>query len=406
MAAVTTGGPPAAQQGRSLPADASADATATTTSSMAAGPHISPPGMPYSSHELQMKFVDLTPRDVYALLCKRSGCKPVSTVSTMLPDKASVWDIQELNLSKTYVGHRGVVPIAELCKLLDSLKVLILSDNYLTNKSVWHVCKMAAFHPTLHTLDVSANDVTWTAGMSLLELAAINPRITVISVAGTALKPKVMDTIAAQLRKNAMSGSRPARRGHVPTNHPLSVRQRSLKRFFREAAAKEAGGHQHVGAGREGRAARAVLAEGYRELLRLSGRETDIAKKPPAFFDAFVRRASGDTVDWEEFMLLVMLEDVTFDARQVEHLRTVFAHFDSDQGGYVLVADLPEAMSLAYGGVVPRPEEVAAMRDFYQADDTMTLSWDEMLLMFYDHGPSIGRLSSFHTHTPLKRLKR
>lgn len=398
---------------------ASAGADKSEAAVVAATPAgISAPGVPYTPQELQAKFVGMTARDVYALLCKRAGCKVVSGVSALLPDKPGVWDVQELDLSRSYVGHRGAAALIEVCKLFEGLRSIRLRDNYLTNRTVWQLCKMAAFHPSLQAIDISCNDITWTAGMCLLELATVNKRIVAINAEDTQLKPKVLEIIAAQLRINAGSNNAAGDSGtptanasaaassrvgglsgHVPTNHPTSVRQRALKRHYRDQAALLVGGHANVT--RETRVPRAALIEGHKELQRLSGKDTE--PKSAAFYDNLSRRARGETVDWEEYCLLLMLDDIVLDAKSVESLRAVFAKFDPHHAGHVAVSDLAAIMQSAYGSA-PTPTEVAAMKAFYSADDTMTLTWDEFLLLMYDHGPTVGRLSTFHTSTPLRKV--
>lgn len=359
-------------------------------------PYLTPPGQAFNCAELQQQFFGMSARDVYALLCKRSGCEPITAVSKLLPEKSAVWDTEELDLSRTYVGHRGVVPLTELCKLLHRLTTINLSNNYLTNKSVWHVCKMATFHPSLRTVDLSKNDVSWTAGMCVLELAVRNPAISTVNLDDTLIKPKVVDSITQQIRRNAFSGNKHHRRGPSATNHPTTVRMRALRRLFRDACQREGS--------KDGRLPRQCLVEGYLELLRLSGREHEKNQRSPAFFEAFAKRAKTDTVDWEQFMLLVMLEDATFEPSLVEQLRGVFNQYDPDGAGYVELCDL-EGILQAVTGSTPTAAEVQSKLAFYAADATMTVTWEEFLLLMYDRGPVVGESASFASQTPMKRAK-
>ena len=105
-------------------------------------------------------------------------------------------------------------------------------------------------------------------------------------------------------------------------------------------------------------------------------------------------------------MVLVMLEDVSYDNKQVEQLKSIFTKFDTDGGGYVTFSELPDMMAQFHHNVFPTPEEIQAKMLYYAADETMTMTWDEFLLLMYDHGPVVGELSSFHTHTPLKKNRR
>ena len=174
------------------------------------------------------------------------------------------------------------------------------------------------------------------------------------------------------------------------------MRLRALKRHYRDLCAKDGS--------KDGRLPSRYLADGYKELLRLAGRETELANKSPAFFEAFVARAPSDTVDWEAFMLLVMLDEQVYHEELVETLRAVFRAFDSDGAGYVELSDLGSMMASAYHAI-PTDAEVQAKLAFFAADPTMTATWDEFLLMMHDHGPLVGELGSFHTATPLTRVR-
>jgi hypothetical protein len=375
---------------------ATAAAEAPSEPSPVPAGHLTAPGQSYNSAKLQLQFQG--PRDAYTTLCKRGGLHVITAVEKMLPAGSGAWEVTDLDLSRTYVGHRGVVPIMELCKLLHKLTTLNLSNNYLNNKSVYWICKAAAFHPSLQSIDLSHNEVTWTAGMCALELVVRNPTIQRIDLANTLVKPKVIQTIAAQIKRNMYTGARQHRHGPNATNHPVTIRQRALKRFFRSALAKE-------GSPRNSRVSKMYLVEGCKESMRLAGRDAEIPHKSPAFFDSYVQRAgAADTVDWEMFSVLVMLDEATYDAAVVEHLRGVFAQFDPDGSGYVELSDMEELMAQAYH-ITPSAVEVAAKMAFFAADGTMTVTWDEFLLLMYDHGPVIGELSTFTTHTPLKRSK-
>jgi Ca2+-binding EF-hand superfamily protein len=361
-----------------------------------ASPYLTQPGQAFNCTELQQQFFGLSARDVYALLCKRSGCDPVSAVTSLLPDKSGVWDTTELDLSRSYVGHRGVVPLTELCKLLHKLQTLNLSNNFLTNKSVWHVCKMATFHPTLSKINLSRNDISWTAGMCVLELVSRNPVVQFVDISQTLIKPAVAEGITSQIRRNSLAGSRHHRRGAKSTNHPLVIRQRALKRFFRESVARDGSA--------DGRLPRSFLAEGYKEVLRLSGREKEVDQRSPSFFTAFVNRCPSETVDWELFMLLVMIEEPTVDFQLIERLRHVFDTFDPDTSGYVELADLKSIVQ-AVNESEPSDSEIESKLAFYAADTSMTVTWDEFLLLMYDRGPVVGEKTATLSATPMTRPK-
>jgi len=273
-----------------------------------------------------------------------------------------------------------------------SLASINLSDNYLNNESVWHLCKMALYHPTLSSIDISCNPISWTGAMCMVELVNKNVHISRVSLMHTSMPPELVDAIGAQVLRNASIGSRKSRRGVNPCNHPTTIRQRALKRYFYDIA------------GKRDTVNRSRLADGLKEMWKISGREREITQRTPLFYENFNKRATSDDVTWEEFLILIMLEDVLFNANYTERIRTVFNQFDVDGGGYVEVRELSNMMTyLSSTMVPPKPEEVRAKMSFYDLDETMTLTWDEFLLLLYDHGPVVDTKAEL-TATPLTQL--
>ena len=360
---------------------------------------LSPPGQPYDPTELQRAFAGMSARDVYTLLCKRCGCKAISSIIAVLPEKPGDWtSVTELDLSRTYIGPRGVIPLLELCKLFAGLTSINLSSNYLNNQSVWHVTKALIYHPAVQRIDLSGNEISWTAAMCVLELVTRNSNIIRVGLNDTLVLPKVVATINQQLRRNLIIGSRSNRRGPNPSNHPITIRLRSLKRFFREALAKEDNPA-------DGRLPKTIVIDGLKECYKLTGKEQELEHRSAAFFERYLGRVETDTVDWETFMLIVLLEDVTVNPEAVDELRGVFKHFDVDDAGYVEYGDLKEMMTMLRHGAEPTDAEVLSKIEAHDADELMTMNWDEFLLLMYDKGPVVGELSTFHVHTPLKQQR-
>ena len=360
---------------------------------------LSAAGLPYDSTALQVQYASTSPRDLYAQLCKKLNCKCISSVVDVLSDRPGNWSLDHLDLGRTYVGMKGVIPIVEICKVFSKLTSLDLSDNFLNNESVtFFVAKMACFHPSLTQINLSRNPISWTAGMALLELATKNTSLHAISLDQTLIKDGVVEAINAQLRKNAALGMRKTRRGANPSNHPTTIRQRALKRFFKQVCTR---GEK----GAEDTVPRTMLAEGVKEMWKISGRESEIQQRLPSYFEAVNQRAPSDQIDWETFMILVMLENVKYNGRMVAHLKGVFKSFDVDGSGYVEARDLSDIITAVNGGSPVAAVEVQSKLAAYDLDDSMTLTWDELLLLLYDSGPVVGDLSTIHTRTPLPPSK-
>ena len=208
--------------------------------------------------------------------------------------------------------------------------------------------------------------------------------------------PSVLESIHAQLRRNAaLFGSR--RRTQVPTpcSHPITIRQRALKRFFREMLVQEKTSGEAL--------PRRYLADGLKEYWKLSGRESKINQRTTEFFDSLLKRAPSDAIEWEAFMILIMVEGVEYNSQLVQHLRDAFNQFDADGAGHVEVSDLRDILTMIGNGVAPSNDAVAAKMSFYDLSPKMSIRWDEFLLLMYDRGAVVGEVISQTARTPLLR---
>ncbi|CUG88273.1 leucine-rich repeat protein, putative [Bodo saltans] len=358
---------------------------------------LSPVGQPYSAAEIHAKFPSTTPQELYGLLCKSCKCKVIPGVAMMFPDTQRSWGtMTSLDLSHSYVGPKGVVPVVEMCKALPNITSIALRDNYLSNESVWLLSKMALYHPSLTTLDLGKNPISWTGAMCLVELVTRNHHITDVLLVGTSIPPNVTEAISAQALKNASLGASRARNGINPCNHPTTIRQRAMRRYFHDVATRN-GKQQDVGL----TVPKSLLADGLKELWKISGREREITQRTPLFYENFVNRASQDSVTWEEFFLVIMLEDVKYNEGFVDRLKAIFEQFDVEGCGYVEARALRGMMTqLSPTQTPPTAEELQMKMRYYDLDSNMTLGWDEFLLLMYDHGPVVGSKGEM-TQTPI-----
>eukprot|EP00658_Telonema_sp_P-2_P009535 TRINITY_DN1355_c0_g1_i2.p1 TRINITY_DN1355_c0_g1~~TRINITY_DN1355_c0_g1_i2.p1 ORF type:complete len:235 (+),score=54.23 TRINITY_DN1355_c0_g1_i2:92-796(+) len=180
-----------------------------------------------------------------------------------------------------------------------------------------------------------------------------------------------------QTRRNACTRDRHARRGANPSNHPLTLKQRALKRFFTECC--NALGVQNA------KLPKQYIEKGVKEVLRLSGRDEDANQYPTAVYSSIVSKAPTEEVGWDTFMLLSMCDNATMDSGVISKLRFIFDAFDIGHVDYVDAKDLVDMMTCMHNGVAPTPEEVATKKAYFDLDDTMTIHWDEFLLMLYDN---------------------
>ncbi|KAK7202213.1 leucine-rich repeat-containing protein [Novymonas esmeraldas] len=352
---------------------------------------------PYNVEELQAEFDGVSPRDAYAALCHRSRCAPLASIAAMLPETVGAWDaVSVLDFSRTYIGSQGALPMIDLCRRLPQLRSLLLRDNYLSNDTVWSLVQMAVFHPSLERVDLSANQyVSWSGAMCLVELVLRNPRITDVGLRGTTVSEEIVAAIAAQTRQNAVSRFRAAELKASPPVHPAAVYIRALTHLF-------ATHQQH------GRVSVSLLHSGVEELLRVSGRTSELQLVTDKDLAKLTARATSGVIGCEEFLVLLLIDGSTYDADTVARLRQAFVLFNMDpsapdpvRNGYILGRDLSAIMTHVDGAPPSEADVVAMQRRLGATADTATLGWEEFLYVAYPHGPQAGDRLCSATCTPL-----
>eukprot|EP00670_Eutreptiella_braarudii_P028590 CAMPEP_0174373786 /NCGR_PEP_ID=MMETSP0811_2-20130205/108491_1 /TAXON_ID=73025 ORGANISM="Eutreptiella gymnastica-like, Strain CCMP1594" /NCGR_SAMPLE_ID=MMETSP0811_2 /ASSEMBLY_ACC=CAM_ASM_000667 /LENGTH=393 /DNA_ID=CAMNT_0015522497 /DNA_START=307 /DNA_END=1488 /DNA_ORIENTATION=+ len=105
--------------------------------------------------------------------------KSNSALAACLPDTVGVYDtVQELDLSRNFVGQHGLLPLLECVYVNPRLETLVLAGNGLHNDVIPVLCRIAAVHPALAVLDLSDNPrLSTAAGQLLLRVAQTNRRI-------------------------------------------------------------------------------------------------------------------------------------------------------------------------------------------------------------------------------------
>jgi hypothetical protein len=117
-------------------------------------------------------------RDVYEESCKTADVRVNSQLAKFFPERHGApltGDV--LDLSRNYVGDRGLVPVLSVIQRSPHLKRLVLTENGLRNNAVKHLCNVAAKHPNLVSIDLSDNYISEGAGNAIEALLLENPRI-------------------------------------------------------------------------------------------------------------------------------------------------------------------------------------------------------------------------------------
>ncbi|KAH9601118.1 hypothetical protein LSM04_001745 [Trypanosoma melophagium] len=355
-------------------------------------------GVPYNVQQLQSEFHALSPREAYRELCQRFQCRPISAVAAMFPDRIGEWNkTTELSFARLYVGPKGVRPVVELCKRLPDLKSLNFADNYLTNDSVYFITRMAIHHPSLERIELSDNEfISWTGGTYLAELVVRNTNVKEVGVRHTALPQPVAEAVFEQTRRNCVlafhaSGSTPR-----PSIHPAVIHLRAMKRYFKEVQ-------------QNGTVPAAALVDGLRERMRILGQERDFGAFTDDFFEQLRARAPQELITWEMFIVLLRLDGTEYDDVLIKKLQRVFMEFNMEPSagmeGFIEARDLAAVHARLYGEPVSS-EEAKHLCSLIGVDETMTIHWDEFLMIMYVRGPKETYNALSWTRTPLEHLKR
>ncbi|KAG5506385.1 hypothetical protein JKF63_05888 [Porcisia hertigi] len=333
----------------------------------------------------QVEFADCSPREAYAIICYRCRSTPLASASVMFPDVAGGWgELTTLDFSRTYVGSQGALPVIELCRHLPRLQSLVFCDSYLNNKTVWHLVQMALDHPCLERVDLSGNEyISWSGAMCIVELVLRNPRIIYVGLRGSTISTKIVNSIEAQTRRNAVNRFRSEEMKPSPPVHPAAVYIRSLKHLFET--------HQQ-----EGCVGAFLLETGLEELSRLSGRTGEPRLFTDNHFAKLKARAPPEGLTCEAFLVLLLIDGSTYDEATVEKLKQIFVLFNMDPSvsdplsdGFVLGRDIADIMTHVYGSR-PSDADVAALRRRLGVTAETTLDWREFLYVAYPHGPRVG----------------
>ncbi|KAG8344715.1 putative calpain-like cysteine peptidase [Trypanosoma vivax] len=148
-------------------------------------------------------FAGLSPREVYEMKCVEMHCRKNSALCRFLSDTPDDFNsLTLIDLSKNFVGPRGILPLLEMVRFCKNLKELDLREQQLDQNAIDVICLVLRNHPAVVLLNLSDNPLTMSAGLSLLQLAKANPNIGYIILERTHIKPSLLRAIEAQLKTN------------------------------------------------------------------------------------------------------------------------------------------------------------------------------------------------------------
>lgn len=143
-------------------------------------------------------------RELYDDGCLDARVHPNSVMRAMLPEKVGMSIGDVLDLSRNYIGDRGMAPVLLVVQKSPGLKTLVLCENGLRNNAIKMLCAVAALHPSLQHIDVSDNYISEGAAFALMHLVEENPRLQSIEMTNTKIAAEHRIRIKDRLAQNAL----------------------------------------------------------------------------------------------------------------------------------------------------------------------------------------------------------
>eukprot|EP00796_Vickermania_ingenoplastis_P004328 gene4328-3142_t len=157
-----------------------------------------------------------SPVNVFLAACKEAGVKsPNATLVHFFQMHDSFAEIEEIDISTSYLGNRGILALLTVIENLPNFRFLNISDQKLYNtdlsetsvkgnEMIDRLVEVFKNHPTANAIDISGNPISNYAGRKLLSLAQVNPRICRIDVNGTRIDFDLRHKIAKQCEDNTV----------------------------------------------------------------------------------------------------------------------------------------------------------------------------------------------------------
>eukprot|EP01060_Flectonema_neradi_P028012 TRINITY_DN37688_c0_g1_i1.p1 TRINITY_DN37688_c0_g1~~TRINITY_DN37688_c0_g1_i1.p1 ORF type:complete len:183 (+),score=41.96 TRINITY_DN37688_c0_g1_i1:44-550(+) len=143
-------------------------------------------------------------REIYEEACVEMKVTPNSVLLNTLPNKVGmVLNSDSLDLSRNYVGDRGLVPVLAIVQRSPQLQKLNFSENGLRNNAIKAMVGILKYHPEISSIDVSDNYISEGAGRALESLLKENTRITDLQFNNTKIDVDLRLKLKEQLAANS-----------------------------------------------------------------------------------------------------------------------------------------------------------------------------------------------------------
>ena len=140
---------------------------------------------------------DEIPVEYYQKQCKELKIRNKQKIEELLFVKQT-----SLDLSKSFVGRVGILPIFGVLSLLNNLKEINLSHSQLESPIITILAKILSRHPSLESVDVSYNPFSSLGVQALLEAAVFNSNLSVITLTGVDAVSSLVRRLNERLQLN------------------------------------------------------------------------------------------------------------------------------------------------------------------------------------------------------------
>jgi hypothetical protein len=166
---------------------------------------------------LTQSYEGLSVREAYLYACERAAVKPNTGVLHYLPidplgpaaTSTSALSIVEIDLSMTFIGPGGAVPLAVVVLLSPRLQTLPLPNTGLDNDAMSALADAVRGHPSLRVLDIRHNkDVSTPAVFHLCRALLRNHSLHIVLYEGCSISVKHAMKFETYLSHNYMEWSK------------------------------------------------------------------------------------------------------------------------------------------------------------------------------------------------------
>ncbi|CBH17408.1 protein kinase A regulatory subunit, putative [Trypanosoma brucei gambiense DAL972] len=158
-----------------------------------------------------------TSLNLFLAACQKEGVKQPNTfLVEFFTKKPELSEVEEIDLSKNYIGNRGILALLDVISELPCFRFLNCSnqklyntdlneDSVRGNATIDRIVDVFKSHPTANALDLSHNPISNYAGRRLLLLTQNNKRICRVELVDTRIDFELRSRITQQCEKNTIA---------------------------------------------------------------------------------------------------------------------------------------------------------------------------------------------------------